>query len=71
MIADCLQHKVNYMSGDGNQTVERGYLQKGLQRALDKHNAAQGLSDDAAVDAKVHKADDVCMVGIVCCVDWR
>ena len=70
MIADCLHHKVNYMSGDGNQTVARGYLQEGLQSALDKHNAAQGLSDDAAVDAEVHKVGgDDCMVGIV--FSWK
>ena len=68
MFADCLKHKVNYASGDANQSVVRGYLQKGLQSALDKHNAAQGLSDDAAVSAKVNRGDDV-MVGIV--FSWK
>ena len=51
MFADCLKHKVYYASGDAHQSVVRGYLQEGLQRALGKHNAAEGLTEDAAVDA--------------------
>ena len=64
MFAACLKHKVYYTSGDANQSVVRGYLQEGLQSALDKYNAAEGLSDDVAVGAEVHKGDDV-IVGIV------
>ena len=37
--------------------------------ALDKHNAAQGLSDDAAVSAKVNRVDKEVMVGIV--FSWK
>ena len=58
------------MSGDGNQTIARGYSQAGLRSALDKHNAAQGLYDDAAVDAMVHEVGGgECMVRIV--FSWK
>ena len=64
MIADCLKHDVNYISGDANQSLDRGSLDAGLQSALDQHNA--GLSDDDVVEAKVYQAvRKDCMVGIV------
>ena len=33
---------------------EWGFLQEGLKSALARYNAAEGLSDDAAVGAEVH-----------------